>query len=76
MMSATDTLKIAKAHLAAVEHEVSALRAEMGISPLMSSWPCPAELRDRLRDARNAVEIADKAVGAAHREAIRKRAAA
>lgn len=75
-MNDTAALKTAKVNLANVEREVSALRAEMGISPLMSSWPCPAELRDRLREARNAVEIADKAVGAAHREAVRKRNAA
>lgn len=75
-MSATTALKVSKTHLAAVEREVSATRTEMGISPLVSSWPIPSDLRARLYAARNAVEAADKAVGADCRETINKRSAA
>lgn len=75
-MTNTTALKAAKAHLAAVEREVSAIRTKMGVNPLVSSWPIPSDLRARLYAAREAVTAADKAVGAAHRDAIRQRNAA
>ena len=65
-------VKAAMANLAAVQDEMSAVRAAMGISPLETVWPCPPELRARLYAARDRVEAADKALFYAFREEIHR----
>ncbi len=65
-------VKAAKANLTAVQDEVSAVRAAMGINPLETVWPCPPELRARLHAARDRVEAADKALFYAFRKEIHR----